>query len=104
MTVQQLRVPPPYHGWLASTYDEFPNKKNFVEPTWRNPRSPKMLMTHPYLSNYNQSPGAPNNPLKEEIYQYHKQKSYLDWNPPKHKETVDPKIYDEVEKYDITKH
>ena len=103
LSLQHLKIPPPYHGWLTYTYDEFPNKKNFVEPSWRNPRSPQMRHLHPQVSNYHNAPGAFNNLLKEEIHDFHRQKTYESWNPPHH--VNDKKIdFDKVKKYDITQH
>jgi hypothetical protein len=103
--MHHVKVPPPYNGWLCYTYDEFPNKKNFVEPKWRPARSFQMRHMHPLTSNYNVAPGALNNPLKQEVWEYHKQKTYLEWEPPKHKEEykVDSYKYDKVKPYDITK-
>ena len=104
MSVQGLKIPPPYNGWVSYQYDEFPNKKNFVEPRWRPAISYQMRHRHPFTSNYNVAPGAPNNINKKEIWEFHKQKSHLEWTPPQHKEDIDPNVFDKVEKYDITKH
>lgn len=104
MSLQHLKIPPPYNGWLCYTYDEFPNKKNFVEPSWRPAKSEQMRHLHPLTSNFHMAPGARNNPLKHENEEFHKQKTYLSWEPPKHENKVDVYKYDHVDKYDITKH
>lgn len=97
-TLSHVKIPPPYHGWLCYIYDEFPNKKNFVEPKWRPPRSFQMRMLHPQTSNYHNAPNGPNNILKEENFNFHIQKSYLEFDPKKIENQ-----YDKVKLYDITK-
>lgn len=104
LSVQHLRIPPAYNGWLCYIYDEFPNKKNFVEPRWRSPRSFKLQNTHPFTSNYNMAPGSFGNPQKEKNIEFFKQKSFLEWDPPKHEHKTDIFQYDKVKEYDITKH
>ena len=49
------------------------------------------------------APGAFGNEFKEENFEYMKQKSYLEWNPPNNKNNVDYIRYDKVLPYDITK-
>ena len=60
-------------------------------------------MDHPTQSNMNVAPGAFGNHLREENYEYVKQKTYLEWNPPLTSKPINYKLYDEVDKYDITK-
>ena len=60
-------------------------------------------MEHPETSNYNQAPGAFGNKLRKENYEFVKQKTYLEWNAPGMKDPINYKLYDRVDKYDITK-
>jgi hypothetical protein len=60
-------------------------------------------MEHPFTSNYNQAPGAFGNISRQENYEFTKQKSYLEWNHTNVKNPIDYKLYDRVDKYDITK-
>ncbi len=103
-TLQHVKIPPPYNGWLAYTYDEFPNKKNFVEPFWRSERSPQFRSGHPTESNLYMAPGALNNPQREENVEFQKQKTYLPWEPNRDNMLKTSYKYDKVEEYDITKH
>ena len=87
------------------TYALFlPQKKNFVEPHWRPPRSFMLRMDHPETSNFHVAPGSFGNQFKEENFEYMKQKSYLEWNAPaSHKSPpIDYFKYDKVKQYDIT--
>ena len=60
-------------------------------------------MEHPTQSNLHQAPGAFGNQFKEENFEYMKQKSYLEWNPPKTEHKVNAFKYDRVVPYDLTK-
>ena len=62
-----------------------------------------MRMEHPTQSNFYMAPGSFGNPYKEENFEYMKQKSYLEWNPPKSEDKINYWKYDQVHKYDITK-
>jgi NADH:ubiquinone oxidoreductase subunit len=105
MSVQGTKIPPPWHGWLSYTYDETPNKKNFVEPSWRPSRSFQIRYDHPLTSNFHIAPGSFGNELQQENIEFMKQKTYLEWNPPKTvvPHHVDSLRYDKVKPYDITK-
>jgi hypothetical protein len=59
-------------------------------------------MDHPYVSNFHMAPGSFGNQYKEENFEYVKQKTYLEWNPPGTKDKVDYMKYDRVMPYDIT--
>ena len=54
-------------------------------------------------SNYNQAPGAFGNNFRQENFEFAKQKTYLEWNPPGYQKPLDYKQYDCVGKYDIRK-
>ncbi len=60
-------------------------------------------MDHPYVSNMHTAPGSFGNEYKEENFEYVKQKTYLEWNPPNCSNKVDYMKYDGVSAYDITK-
>lgn len=60
-------------------------------------------MDHPLTCNLNQAPGAFGNNNRQENYEYVKQKSYLEWNAPNTPYHINYKLYDRVDKYDITK-
>jgi hypothetical protein len=60
-------------------------------------------MEHPYVSNVHMAPGSFGNQYREENFEYMKQKTYLEWNPPKHEHLIDYEKYDAVRPYDITK-
>ncbi len=49
------------------------------------------------------APGSFGNQYREENFEYMKQKTYLEWNPPKHEHLIDYEKYDAVRPYDITK-
>jgi hypothetical protein len=51
------------------------------------------------------APGAHGNPLQDENFEFFKQKTYLEWNPPKltKKDYINYNLYDKVKPYDITK-
>ena len=58
-------------------------------------------MEHPTTSMYNIAPGSFGNNSRQENYEFAKQKTYLEWNPPGIKKPLDYNLYDRVEKYDI---
>jgi len=58
-------------------------------------------MEHPSESMYNVAPGAFGNKFRTENYEFVKQKTYLEWNPPGIKNSIDYNLYDRVDKYDI---
>jgi hypothetical protein len=60
-------------------------------------------MEHPLTSNMSAAPGSFGNQFKEENFEYMKQKTYLEWNPPNNLHNVDAFKYDRVKPYDITK-
>lgn len=60
-------------------------------------------MEHPTTSMYNQAPGSFGNNYRQENCEFAKQKTYLEWNPPGYKKTLNYKQYDIVDKYNITK-
>ena len=60
-------------------------------------------MDHPLQSNLHVAPGSFGNQFKEENYEYMKQKTYLEWNPPNTSHPVNAFKYDRVQPYDITK-
>lgn len=74
-----------------------------MEPYWRPERSFQQRMEHPNISMYNQAPGSMGNNYRVENYEFCKQKTYLEWNPPNYNKPIDYKQYDRVDKYDITK-
>jgi hypothetical protein len=51
------------------------------------------------------APGAFGNEFREENFEYMKQKTYLEWNPPRAivKDEINYNLYDKVRPYDITK-
>ena len=74
-----------------------------MEPKWRPPRSFQLRMDHPTQSNMHQAPGSFGNQFKEENFEYVKQKTYLEWNPPHTSHPVNAFKYDRVSQYDITR-
>ncbi len=74
-----------------------------MEPRWRPARSFQLRMDHPLTSNLHAAPGSFGNQNREENFEYMKQKTYLEWNPPNTNHTVNAWKYDKVDKYDITK-
>ena len=81
----------------------FKQKKNFVEPYWRPARSFQLRMDHPDHGMHN-NPGSFGNEYSVENYEFMKQKTYLEWNPPKSEvKPVNAYMYDKVKPYDITK-
>ena len=106
MSHQGCKIPPPWNGWLSYTYDEVPNKKNFVEPAWRPPRSWQLRMDHPTVSGFHTAPGSFGNQFKEENTEFYKQKTYTEWTPKNNvtnSEEINVFKYDRVVPYDITK-
>jgi len=103
-SLQHVKIPPPYNGWLCYSYDEFPNKKNFVEPTWRSPKSKQFRSGHPLDSNLYMAPGSLGNPQREDNVEYQKQKTYLPWTPNKEEMLQKQERWDGNTHYDITKH
>lgn len=59
----------------------------------------------PKTSNYNMAPGAFNNPDKKEVWEFVKQKTYVEWEPLKTntQDKIDTYKYDRVKEYDISK-
>jgi hypothetical protein len=76
-----------------------------VEPFYRPARSFQLRYDHPLTSNFHLAPGSFGNPLQQENFEFAKQKSYLEWNPPKTvvKDEINYYQYDGVRPYDITK-
>jgi hypothetical protein len=74
-----------------------------VEPSWRPARSFQLRTDHPLQSNMHVAPGTWGNPYKDENFEFVKQKTYLEWNPPNHQHKVDAFKYDRVRPYDISK-
>lgn len=60
-------------------------------------------MEHPTTSMFNSAPGSFGNNLRQDNYEYVKQKTYLEWNAPGMKNPINYKLHDKVDKYDITK-
>ena len=61
-----------------------------------------MRMDHPYVSNMHTAPGSFGNQYRNENFEFVKQKTYLEWNPPNTTNKIDYMKYDRVLPYDIT--
>ena len=86
-------------------YILFNKKKNYIDPYYRQPRSFMIRYDHPLDSNFHIAPGAFGNQFQSENFEYLKQKTYLEWDPPKTilRDKINYIQYDKVVPYDIIK-
>ena len=76
------KVAPGWHGWLHYMYDDPPREDNFVNPYYRNHRTPQFKTdTGDGLTNY-RNPGHLLNPQREENMANAKARMYSAWEPP----------------------
>lgn len=62
-----------------------------------------MRSNDPLSSNFHAAPGSFGNEFRQENFEFVKQKTYLEWNPPKSSHVINYSMYDRVNPYDITK-
>ena len=78
---QTKKIAPAWQGWLHYMYDDPPKKDNFVNPYYREKRTPVFKTDHPTLSYKNQ--GHLLNENRVENMEAGRARMYSPWEPPK---------------------
>ena len=86
---QVKKISPAWHGWVHYMYDDPPKEENFVNPYYRQKRTPIFKTDHPELSYINQGHLLNNEKGSNEVEG--RARMYSAWEPPKGGEPRDGK-------------